>query len=329
MRIFRRGDEGPEIRDIQERLAALAHDVREDPPGVFGEATLGAVRRFQATRSLQVDGLVGPDTWGQLVEAGFRLGDRTLYLHAPHMRGDDVRGLQRKLNALGFDAGREDGVLGRVTDRAVREFQHNVGEPADGVVGLHTIETLDRMRPVEDAPSRAVVREGEEMRLHPSGLAGRTVAIDPGPRGEGSDTGLALARALAAAIESDGGTAVVLRDTGDDVAAHDRAVAANAAAASICVSFRADGPPGPATCASFGNDRTHSPAGERLARLIAEELGREFGEPVATERLTVAMLRETAMPAVQVTPPAGEGAERHARAVAAGVRRYATEPASG
>ncbi|HYJ61384.1 MAG TPA: peptidoglycan-binding protein [Actinomycetota bacterium] len=328
MRIFRPGDEGPEIRDIQDRLAALTHDVREDPPGVFGDATLAAVRRFQAARSLQVDGLVGPDTWGQLVEAGFLLGDRTLYLHAPHMRGDDVRGLQRKLNALGFDAGREDGVLGPVTDQAIREFQRNVGEPADGVVGLHTIETLERMRPVEDAASRAVVREGEEMRLLPPGLTGRTVAIDPGPAGAGVDPGLDVAHALAAAIEDTGGTAVLLRGEDQDPAAHDRALAANAAGASICVAFRIDGPPGPGTCASFGNDRTHSPAGERLARMIAQELHASFGEPVRTQRLTVAMLRETSMPAVQVTPPAGADPVGVAGAVAAGVLRYATEPAA-
>ena len=30
---------------------------------------------------------MGPDTWGQLVEAGYRLGDRTLYLRSPAFRG--------------------------------------------------------------------------------------------------------------------------------------------------------------------------------------------------------------------------------------------------
>ena len=35
-----------------------------------------------------------------------------LYLRRPMLRGDDVAELQRQLNALGFDAGREDGILG-------------------------------------------------------------------------------------------------------------------------------------------------------------------------------------------------------------------------
>jgi len=50
-----------------------------------------------------------------IVESGFPLGDRLLYLHEPLLRGDDVAALQRRLNAFGFDAGREDGLLGTET----------------------------------------------------------------------------------------------------------------------------------------------------------------------------------------------------------------------
>ncbi|MDP9299758.1 MAG: peptidoglycan-binding protein, partial [Actinomycetota bacterium] len=151
MSVFRLGDHGSEVLDVQQRLAALGYAVAPgELAGWFGPSTEAAIRAFQDLRHLRVDGLVGPDTWMQLVEAGFRLGDRTLYLHAPLFRGDDVRELQRKLNALGFDAGKEDGVHGQRTDLAVREFQRNVGEEPDGMVGLHTIATIQRMRPLED-----------------------------------------------------------------------------------------------------------------------------------------------------------------------------------
>jgi N-acetylmuramoyl-L-alanine amidase len=331
VRIFRAGDEGPEIRDIQQRLTGLGADVSADADGSFGDATLAAVRAFQDRRSLRVDGLVGPDTWGQLIEAGFRLGDRTLYLHAPNMRGDDVLVLQRKLNALGFDAGREDGVHGPMTERAVRDFQRNVGEEPDGVVGLHTIETLERMRPVEGVPSRAVVREGEELRGVAPGLEDALIAVDPGSPEGPSDRAHALATAVASALESEGFRPVVLRERGADPAAHARAVAANDLGAAICLSFHLGGAWG-ASCASFGSERTHSPGGERLAALIADELARSLGRDVARRRLTVAMLRETRMTAVQVEPPVGPDAgqeriDQVARAVADGVRRYAGEPA--
>jgi len=172
--VFRLGDEGHEVLDIQQRLVSIGYALPStELTGRFGPDTQVAVRAFQADRSLREDGLVGPDTWMQLVEAGFRLGDRTLYLRAPNFRGDDVRTLQRKLNALGFDAGKEDGVHGPRTDRAVHEFQHNVGERPDGVVGLHTIAMLERMRPgsvvvdlaAETGGNCAVTRPGERIEV--------------------------------------------------------------------------------------------------------------------------------------------------------------------
>jgi N-acetylmuramoyl-L-alanine amidase len=165
VRPFLIGDEGPEIHDIQQRLLELGFPIdATELEGRFGDATANAVRAFQERRHLRVDGVVGPDTWGQLVEAGYRLGDRVLYLRVPLFRGDDVRDLQRMLNALGFDAGREDGMFGVQTERAIREFQDNTGDAADGIAGPSTIRALQRMRPSESGPGREMVREREELR---------------------------------------------------------------------------------------------------------------------------------------------------------------------
>src|SRR5207237_4787705 len=135
---------------------------------------------FQQRRHLLVDGLVGAHTWDELVEAGYSLGHRILYLRYPYFRGDDVRALQSMLNLLGFDAGREDGILGQGTDRAMREFQKNVGMPTDGIVGATTVEALRRLRPVGPGPGRSTVREGEALRRLSASLDGARIAIDPG-----------------------------------------------------------------------------------------------------------------------------------------------------
>lgn len=334
MRIYRLGDEGPEVADIQQRLSGL--DEPLDPAelnGRFGPATERAVRSFQTARHLRVDGLVGPDTWGQLVEAGYRLGDRTLYLHAPLLRGDDIRALQRKLNALGFDAGREDGMFGENTDQALREFQRNVGEEPDGIVGLHAIATLDRMRPQKTASSRALVREREELRDLRASITGRVIAIDPG---QGATT-LEMAHALAEHLRSGGAQPALLRVADEDPPASDRARAANRMEAAACVSLHlGSGLPeaaGP-TCSYFGSISTHSPAGMLLAQLILEELERELVCRGRLQRLTGAMLRETRMAAVQIEPLVltndRESAllddprftERVGASVARGVRRF-------
>jgi N-acetylmuramoyl-L-alanine amidase len=324
VRIYRLGDAGVEVHDIQQRLTALGMTVdASELEGTFGPSTDGVVRRFQAQRSLRVDGLVGPDTWHQLVEAGWSLGDRTLYLRSPSFRGDDVRALQRRLNALGFDAGREDGFLGPLTDGALREFQRNVGQEPDGIVGPDTLAAFDRLRPSLDSPSRAVVREAESLRRPQSGLSGAIVAIDPA----GSDpSSFEVATILADELGRMGAKAAVLRSGSEDPAPSDRARAANDVEAAACVSIHVDrdrvasGP----VCFSFGSASTHSPMGMRLAQLIVEELAMASGTAGSTERLAAALLRETKMPAVLVEPAVrGElDAALTARAIATGLARF-------
>jgi N-acetylmuramoyl-L-alanine amidase len=317
VRIIRTGDVGEDVRDVQRRLLALGGAIDpEELEGSFGPSSDAAVRAFQAGRRLPVDGLVGPDTWAQLVEAGYSLGDRVLYLRHPFQRGDDVRELQRWLNALGFDTGREDGILGKETDRAIREFQRNVGREIDGIVGPDTIAALDRLRPDVEAPSRAVVREAEGLRTQRGSVHGAIVAIDPG-HGPGAGlrgpTGLLestvtyrVAELLRARLEQLGAHPALLRDTQSESTPSERASLANAAGADLCVSIHlgSEGPQdeGP-VYAYFGTGRTHSPAGQRLAQLIQAAMRDRLGfADDGTQRLAITILRETKMPAVAVKP---------------------------
>jgi N-acetylmuramoyl-L-alanine amidase len=339
MRIYRVGDRGPEVTDIQSRLTALGAVVDDaERDGTFGSSTEAAVRSFQRERHLRVDGLVGPDTWEQLAEAGWQLGDRTLYHRAPLFRGDDVRELQRKLNALGFDSGKEDGLHGPRTDAALRLFQRNVGDEPDGIVGPHTLSVLRRMRPLEAVPSRALVREREELKATRGPIAGRVIAVDVADGPDDHDVHRRSAQALVAALQAVGADPRLLTMADDAAAPTDRARLANeaGAAASITVELTTgdrEGDGGP-VCSYFGSRTTHSPSGLVLAQLILEELEAELGLPGSLRPLTIAPLRETRMPAVQVEPLTGTGEKerriqsdpdlpsRVARAVAAGVGRF-------
>lgn len=338
MHVYRVGDRGPEVSDIQARLTALGavlDDAEHD--GTFGSTTEAAVRSFQTERHLLVDGLVGPDTWEQLVEAGWQLGDRTLYHRAPLFRGDDVRELQRKLNALGFDSGKEDGLYGPRTDGALRLFQRNVGDEPDGIVGPHTLSVLRRMRPLDAVPSRALVREREELTATRGPIEGRVIAVDVGD-GRDDDIHRRAAQALVLALQAVGADPRLLVLAHDAAAPTDRARLANeaGAAASITVELTTgdhEGDGGP-VCSYFGSRTTHSPSGLILAQLILEELEAELGLSGRLRPLTIAPLRETRMPAVQVEPLNGSGETeqkllsdpdlplRVARAVAAGVGRF-------
>ena len=99
-------------------------------------------------------------TWQALVEASWNLGDRTLYLRSPNLRGDDVAQLQRQLGTLGFDPGRVDGIFGPDTAHALAEFQRNVELIADGVCGADSVRALRRLGARSEAgPAVSVVRE--------------------------------------------------------------------------------------------------------------------------------------------------------------------------
>jgi len=146
-RRYRLGSTGPEVAEIRVRLTALGllddlTDGFHDPgTAVFDEAVDRAVRAFQQRRGIISDGVVGPITFRALEEARWRLGDRILhYSHNHPLAGDDVAGLQQRLLDLGFDSGRMDGIFGADTESALRDFQRNVGLPADGTAGPLTFK---------------------------------------------------------------------------------------------------------------------------------------------------------------------------------------------
>lgn len=64
----RSGESGDQVRAVQVALRGRGHSLTID--GSFGPATLTAVKAFQSSRDLEVDGVVGPITWGSLMAQG-------------------------------------------------------------------------------------------------------------------------------------------------------------------------------------------------------------------------------------------------------------------
>ena len=72
--IVKKGSKGEAVKGLQNALnvrgtVAVAVD------GVFGSGTENAVREFQGANGLDVDGIVGPDTWGALYVYVVQQGD--------------------------------------------------------------------------------------------------------------------------------------------------------------------------------------------------------------------------------------------------------------
>jgi N-acetylmuramoyl-L-alanine amidase len=313
-----RGDRGDPVADVQARLVALGYPIDPREHAEFGPSTQQAVRGFQQRRRLNVDGIVGDLTWSELVEAGYSLGDRILYLRFPYFRGDDVRELQTALNLLGFDAGREDGILGERTDRAVRDFQRNVGLPQDGIVGSTTLDGLRRLRPVGVGPGRAAVREREALRRLQASLRHARIAVDaaqgPDDPGGAGPTGLTvaqgsylLAHAFAEELRRRGANPFLLRTPDTDPSPAERARVANEIGPEVLVALgiahHDDAAAEGAATYYYGREAWHSQAGQQLAELIQQEITSRLGlKDGRTHPRTLPLLRETTMPAVYVEP---------------------------
>ena len=304
---LRRGAHGEAVRDLQQRLGALGRTVAPDDVGEFEAGTEAAVLAFQTERGLRTDAIVGPDTWSALVEAGFSLGDRLLYQRRPMLRGDDVVELQRQLNSLGFDAGREDGIFGPETQTAFRDFQRAAGLATDGICGSLAVAALARVGTLTEG-SVASVREKELLRAGPHRLAGRKVFVAATP-------GLAvlveqLARGLGTA------NAVVVTDTSgnqDSLLAD----AANRFGAELFLAVRS-GPDAGWRCTYFATGRFRSEAGWAIAHAICDEMRHVLDGPGEVAGRAYASLRETRMPAV-VCELAQEGDVAAMRSVVAAI----------
>ncbi|HDH26854.1 MAG TPA: hypothetical protein ENH00_11800 [Actinobacteria bacterium] len=298
MRLYRLGSSGAPIRDIQIRLGGLGFPCSTDPPGEFGEATRAAVISFQSERGLPADGIIGQDTWRALYEAGYRLGDRLLYNKRPMFRGDDVAELQRRLNALGFDAGKVDGTFGPNTVRAVLEFQQNRGLPEDGVAGPEILAELDLISRATQKTGREAIREREWLRGLPHSIAGARVFIDPacGLEGEAQATWEA-AVTTATIIQELGAIPLLARSVDARPPERIRAQRANRLGADLIVGFRFPAGPDPLV-AFFASSKSHSEAGAALA----SHLGAELSLPVGGRAQS--LLKETRAPAVVICHPA-------------------------
>lgn len=294
MRLYHAGDRGEPVRDIQGRLSALGFDPSPDPRGFYGAATEASVRLFQQARGLPRDGIVGPDTWRALVDAGYRIGDRLLYRRVPALRGDDVAELQRALNALGFECGKVDGIFGAGTMSAVLDFQDNRGMVVDGIVGIEMVEELRLMDRETAKPGRDSVRERQWLASLPETIAGQRIYIDAFCRDD-EESARSWDAAIAASqiIQNLGGSPLLSRSIDTTPPEQLRAARANSLDIDVVLGFQRP-QDGEDAVYFFASDRSRSAAGESLADALSAALG------IPARGVTIPMVKETRSPAVVV-----------------------------
>jgi len=316
VQLFRRGDSGPAVAEVQATLVALGLLVAAPAEPVFDEPTDRAVREFQQRRGVTVDGIVGRETWLAMQAARRKLGDRLLSLAGRPFTGDDVAALQERLLELGFDAGRGDGVFGVRTEQALKGFQREYGLVSDGVCGPSTLRALKQLGRLVVGGRPHALRESEVLRRSGAALAGKVVVVDPGhgagDRGasahglDEADVAYDLAARLEGRLSAVGVRALLTRGHDSDPSEPDRALFANQARADLVLSLHVDRA-GSARChgvASYhfgtGNGLT-STVGEQLASLVQREVvARTDLLDCRVHEKTWELLRLTRMPSVRL-----------------------------
>jgi N-acetylmuramoyl-L-alanine amidase len=277
-----RGAHGARVRELHDLLGAIGLS-SADEPSKFADATAANVEAFQRSRGLPITGVVDATTWTRLVEAGWRLGQRLLFVSQPPQRGDDVAELQTRLAQLGFDPGRIDGIFGPTTEGALRDFQRNRQLPVDGTLTRATLDDVLRLSSL--ATDRHLVTEARDEAGFFAVTSSLVVVCGEGPL---VDT---LERALDGVVE-----VCVARGEVESCArtANDRDAALVISVAPV------EGLDG-LRLHYWASYRSHSRRGDRLAGEIAGELARTgVVSRVEVTGMALPVLRETRMTTLHV-----------------------------
>lgn len=160
-----------------------------DRPEYFDDHVDAAVRAFQQSRGLIVDGVAGRETLAALYEAQYHLGERTMSYqpNTTPIRGDDVSELQRHLSHLGFYYGHIDGVFGYRTMLSVKELQRSLGLTVDGSVDSETLKAMERVSRSLTSSKAFALRDYERLNRASRALRHRIIALSLDVHGNYTD----------------------------------------------------------------------------------------------------------------------------------------------
>ncbi|HZJ83636.1 MAG TPA: peptidoglycan-binding protein [Clostridia bacterium] len=144
--LLKLGVRGDQVKEVQTQLKDLGFFGNTNITGYYGDITLNAVKKFQASKGISQDGIVGSNTRKYLFNQAS--GSNTSTQGSSSLlklgsRGSSVTQLQQTLKNKGFLNGSADGIFGNMTHSAVTSFQKAAKISADGIVGAGTWAALE------------------------------------------------------------------------------------------------------------------------------------------------------------------------------------------
>ena len=297
-----RGDVVTAVTNTLHRLGLIA-----SPTDTFTPEVSQAVRAFQQERGLSVTGEIDIGTHAAIEEARWKLGDRSLKVESPHMRGDDVATLQSRLIDMGFNPGRVDGIYGSVTESAVKDFQKSVGVKVDGICGPGTVIALMRLMRTVTGGAPTQLRDLAVREKRGPALADKVIILDPSSRSDISEIAFDIAQKIEGRLIALGVSVFLSRNVSTSPSESERIAFANNTDADLVISLSVDRyknekAEGLSTY-FYGSDHhgIHSLVGEKFVTIVQRELvARTDLLNARTQAKTWDLLRLTKAPTVHL-----------------------------
>ncbi len=128
-----------ELQDLKERLNYVGYSSAGEKAEIKSILSL-----FLEDRNLE-SLLTKEELWIELVNYGYKLGDRIITKTNPNLYGADIEELQELLSRLGFYSEPINGIFTNEVVSSVVKFQENRGIDIDGTVGLNTVEEIRKL----------------------------------------------------------------------------------------------------------------------------------------------------------------------------------------
>lgn len=125
--------------DLTAAIAVVQQEMKDlgfyDGPvdGVYGTATVEAVKAVQGECGIAQDGMYGPETHQCLIDLG---------ADADKIAAEVIKVVQQEMKDLGYYTGTVDGIYGPATVEAVKKVQAECGLTQDGIYGPQTHDCL-------------------------------------------------------------------------------------------------------------------------------------------------------------------------------------------
>ena len=129
------GDTNEALKKLEEKLVQLGYMDETIANGIYGPETSKAIQNFQKDYGEVVDGVLHKSTFDKIIKAVGKASISFDEEFRKGSKGDGVKAMQEKLVELGYltDEFGADGIFGKNTEAALKEYQKAMGIEPTGI----------------------------------------------------------------------------------------------------------------------------------------------------------------------------------------------------